>query len=71
MWTVSIQESSAVRQVDYEPDTRTMTVYFSTARTGYEFEGVPDSVAEEFVLAESHGRYYNQHIRGKYQQKAA
>jgi hypothetical protein len=55
--------SSAIRAVGY--DGSTLRVQFTTGRT-YDHPHVPASVYHEFMNASSMGRYYNQHIRGRY-----
>ena len=57
--------SSSIRAVDY--DGYTLYVQFHTSPTIYEHHGVPSSVFAEFMNASSMGRYYNAHIRGRYQ----
>ena len=56
-------QSSAIRTVDY--DGYTLTVQFHSGRV-YSHAGVPQSVYDAFMSAASKGRYYNQHIRGRY-----
>jgi hypothetical protein len=56
-------ESTAIRAVGY--DGYTLTVEFHTGRI-YDHPGVPYSVYEALINANSPGTYYNQHIRGRY-----
>jgi hypothetical protein len=56
--------SSAIRAIDH--DGRTLFVQFHTSDTIYCHLGAPYSVFVELMQAESKGRYYNQHIRGRY-----
>ena len=58
--------SSAFLGVDYNPETRTLTVYFRNGRN-YVHHGVPESVYEQFINSPSKGRFYNQYIKGIYQ----
>ena len=55
--------STAIRAVGY--DGHTLAVEFHSGRI-YNHPGVPPSVYEAFMDAESMGAYYNRHIRGRY-----
>jgi len=55
--------SSAIRAVGY--DGYTLRVQFRSGRV-YDHPGVPGWVFEEFITADSLGRYYNACIRGQY-----
>ena len=56
--------SSAIRAVGY--DGYTLSVQFHTSDTVYDHHGVSYSVYSAFMNASSMGRFYSQHIRGKY-----
>ena len=58
--------SSAFLGVDYNSETRTLTVYIRNGRN-YVHHGVPESVYKQFLNSPSKGRYYNQYIKGIYQ----
>jgi KTSC domain len=55
--------SSAIRAVGY--DGTTLRVVFRSGRT-YDHPRVPESVYHGLMSACSKGRYYNNHIRGRY-----
>ena len=55
--------SSVIRAVGY--DGSTLTVEFHSGRT-YDHPHVPESVYAGLMNASSKGRYYNEHIRGRY-----
>ncbi len=55
--------SSAIEAIGY--DGSTMAVVFTSGRR-YDLPGVPASVFYEFVNADSHGAYWNRHLRGRY-----
>ena len=56
--------SSSIREVGY--DGLYLYVRFHTSDTIYSHPGVPYSVYLGLMTAASMGRYYNQHIRGRY-----
>jgi len=56
--------SRAIRAVGY--DGSTMSIQFHGNTKIYDFPGVPYSVYEEFMNADSKGDYYNLYIRGRY-----
>lgn len=57
--------SSNLRSVGYDPATRTLEIEFINGRI-YQYSGVPQNVYEALMAAESHGRYFNGHIRGAF-----
>jgi len=56
--------SSSIRAVDY--DGNNLFVQFHTSDTIYRHPGVPYSVFEALINADSPGTYYDRHIRGRY-----
>ena len=58
--------SSAFLGVDYNSETRALTVSFRDGRN-YTHHGVPESVYKPFLNAPSKGKFYNQYIKGIYQ----
>jgi hypothetical protein len=56
--------SSSIKAVGY--DGHTLAVLFHTSDTIYDHPGVSYSVYAAFMSASSMGRYYNEHIRGRY-----
>ena len=59
--------SSAIRQVEYDQNTRQMQIWFTQGGHAYNFCGVPASVYEGLIGASSAGTYYDRYIRDKYQ----
>ena len=62
--SLMLVNSSAIRAVGY--DGSTLTVEFHSGRV-YDHPRVPYSVYDGLMQAESMGRYYNRHIRERYQ----
>jgi hypothetical protein len=58
-------QSGAVAQIEYDASTRTLFVRF-TSGEWYGYLDVPADVAAGFAAAESHGRFFQDHIRGRY-----
>ena len=58
-------DSEALAEVLYEPATCVLRIRF---RSGdwYRYFGVPASVHAALMAAESHGRFFQEHIRGRY-----
>ena len=57
--------SSAIRAVDYDPESRRMNIRFTSGGT-YTFYRVPEAVYLGLITSSSPGSYYNYHIRGLY-----
>ena len=57
--------SSAIQNGSYFPDHKILKIIFNDD-TEYDFEKVEEDVANAFFNAESHGKYFNENIRGKY-----
>lgn len=58
--------SSAISAIGYNPTIRRMHVKFKHGKT-YTFGGVPQHVFDAFLSSSSKGRYYDLHIRDRYQ----
>lgn len=58
--------SSAVKRAEYDLTSKRMQLWFPDGGP-YDFCGVPQSVFDGLVNASSHGSYYNDHIRDRYQ----
>lgn len=61
-------ESSMIRAVGYDDDTRTLVVAFAGGRA-YTYADVPRAVYDGLLTAESKGKYLNAAVRGKYAHK--
>lgn len=57
--------SSQIKAVGYEASTRTLAVQFNSGSI-YHYANVPPTVYDEFVSAESIGKYFGEHIKGHF-----
>jgi hypothetical protein len=61
--------SSSIKAIAYESQLKEMEVTFHRGdQREYHFYGVPPDVFQEFALSSSPGRYYADHIKGRYTQ---
>lgn len=58
-------ESEAIEEITYDADTSRMFVRFAHGGW-YTYFAVPVRIFQVFVAAESHGRFFHEHIRDKY-----
>ena len=58
-------ESEAIAEIDYDTTRSTLFVRFAHG-SWYRYFAVPKHVHEAFVAAESHGRFFHEHIRDRY-----
>lgn len=65
MQTLKIN-SSAIREATYDPETQILTVVYPNGKSNSHY-GVPPEIIAEFEGAESQGKFYNAHIKGKYE----
>jgi len=54
--------SSLVESVGYDPDEAVLEVELENGRI-YQYSEVPESTYQEFLAADSLGRYFNRYIR--------
>jgi hypothetical protein len=54
--------SSALRSVGYDPEQRVLEIEFTSGAV-YQYFDVPPEVYRGLMAAESHGRYFHQHVR--------
>ena len=57
--------STAIADVEYDTEERTLEVTFASGRS-YTHVGVPQTTYEALVNAGSPGSYYNSHIKGAF-----
>jgi lysyl-tRNA synthetase class 2 len=57
--------STVIRTAHYDPDRRMLDILFTTGRR-YLYREVPPDEADRFRAAFSKGRYFNAHIRDRY-----
>jgi KTSC domain len=58
--------SSAISRAEYNPATKTLSLWFKGSGGPYDYYGVPEAVYVGLLSARSAGRYYNQYIRDVY-----
>ncbi|NML06703.1 KTSC domain-containing protein [Sphingomonas sp. G-3-2-10] len=58
--------STAVRAASYNPQTATLTLWFTSGGQAYDYYGVPLRVFEGLLNANSKGSYFNAYIRDQY-----
>ncbi len=58
-------ESSVLHSASYDKVMNRLTVTFKSGKS-YDFYDVPVSIWQEFIEAESKGRYFTQNIKGKF-----
>lgn len=59
-------DSDALYWVDYDRRTSALTVIFKENRRTYVYDAVPKRLYEELLAADSHGAYFNLHIKPFY-----
>lgn len=57
--------SSAIRTVEYDEARQHLVITLANGRT-YRYLDVPPEVYQQFLAAESKGRFYNDHVRDAY-----
>lgn len=66
-------KSSNVASIGYHEPTKKMEVEFhgksGKPNTIYEHHGVPSEMHADFMAADSHGKFYNENFRGKFNYK--
>jgi len=63
---ISVEDSTLVEKVFYDPDTKTLDAVFRRNGTRYRYYKVGAKRFCEFVLAKSMGKYFNEKIRSSY-----
>lgn len=58
--------SSAISAAQYNPGTKTLTIWFTSGGQGYDYYGVPERVYLGLLSAPSKGQYFNLYIRDQY-----
>ena len=57
--------SSNIASIGYDSETEVLEIEF-LAGSVYQYDSVPREEYDGLMLASSHGRYFRQHIRGRY-----
>lgn len=58
--------STSLASVGYDRNSAVLEIEFLSGAV-YRYTDVPEKVHREFMAAESKGRYFSQHIRGRFQ----
>lgn len=59
--------STSIRRIKYESGTRVLSVWFLRSGKRYDYEAVPPETYAAFREATSKGRFFNEHIRNRFQ----
>lgn len=59
-------DSTAIRRAEYEPATRTLTIWFVGNDDPYDYPAVPSAVFDGLCRADSQGQFFNACIRDSY-----
>lgn len=57
--------SSNISEIGYDNETQTLEIMFHSGAV-YQYADVPYNIYHDLMLAESHGKYFNQHIKNTY-----
>ncbi len=68
MKTKEFTASSTIKKMDYNEETKVLTITFMTDKK-YEYAGVPPEVWEASFSADSIGRFVGSNIKGIYEYK--
>ena len=60
-------ESSLIAQIGYDTDSESMAIQMHNSSDVYVYLNVPQAVFDEFLHADSKGRYFVDNIKGQYQ----
>lgn len=61
-------DSSAIKEIKYDKESKVLSILFINGNTYYDFEEVPEEVVKSFLESKSKGSYYNTYIK-KYRRK--
>lgn len=62
--------SSNIKSVGYDRERKVLEVEFHSGAV-HQYEGVPEDLPEKMVSSESVGRFFNQHVKGRFQEPRA
>ena len=62
---MALVESEAIAEIEYDPGRRALFVHFVDGEW-YTYFDVARSTYDAFVSADSHGRFFQKYIRGRY-----
>ena len=58
--------STVIKELAYDPETQTLSVWFRPSGRRYDYSEVPQRVYDALRQSPSKGRYFNAHIRDDY-----
>lgn len=58
--------STAIRQAEYDANSRTLSIWFTQSGGPYHYYNVPQHIYDGLLRASSKGTYFNDHIRDQY-----
>jgi hypothetical protein len=58
--------SHLIRNFEYDPETSTLSVWLLTTENRYDYQDVPPETYDAFRHSFSKGRFFNTHIRNKF-----
>mgnify|MGYP000945123723 CR=1 FL=1 len=58
--------STAIRRIEYDSDTQTLSIWFTEGGGPYDYYQVPQEVYDRFLRAISKGTFFNDFIRDQY-----
>jgi hypothetical protein len=61
--------STSIREARYDPEKRTLSVWFLASGLRYDYEEVPPDVYAGYLSAFAKGRFFNSFIRDRYKYK--
>jgi hypothetical protein len=61
--------STSIRKSQYDPATRTLSVWFATSGKRYDYQDVPPETYAAFRSAFVKGRYFNTFIRSRFKHR--
>lgn len=61
-------DSSAIKEIKYDKESKVLSILFTNGSTYYDFDNVPEEVVKSFLESKSKGSYYNTYIK-KYRRK--
>lgn len=64
-------ESSLIARAGYDAETQIMAIQMVNNSDTYYFKGVPQAVYDGFVAAESKGVFFNENIKGQFEENLA
>ncbi|NRQ17485.1 KTSC domain-containing protein [Ensifer sesbaniae] len=63
--------SHLIKKTDYDPETRTLSVWLLTNDKRYDYEDVPVEIYAAFRRAFSKGRFFNARIRDRFKYRVS